>query len=466
MKREHPVKILRYCALNLWLLLFPLLRTIKLYPLSPEAILSWLYGAWFDILVILYMIGLAVIKWANLTYSFDKKHLYIHKGIVFRKEIIIPYGKITAVHESDIKIPFMLNLSMLRIDTRAGDALGELSLWLRKSRSHEISSAIPLCTRDDKFHFRYSISIRRILLYSFLFSSSLSGTIYVAAFFLEAGRGTGKVLRRLHVAEAIEKMSSVASSVFYAVPKIVITIFIILLSCRFLSFIVNLIRNIGFRTDISNERVRITSGIVPLHRTCIHYPYKETTVLKQGLLSRLTKRASLFVTYPSCHKKQNGSTLLVPIVRTNSSVIPFFMQKIPDKHYPYKGAWFSFLWQPAGLTGLILTAIIHISYIQTISFDLIYPLLCIMLIPASAFLIVRLISRRRQYFSWDDKNITMRYSKKLTIMTVTAQRENIAFERITSTRRSRKHGFCALTVHIKGGTKAVLRGIKTDMDYL
>lgn len=35
--REHPIKILRYSAKNLWLLIFPLLRSLRFYPFSlPE----------------------------------------------------------------------------------------------------------------------------------------------------------------------------------------------------------------------------------------------------------------------------------------------------------------------------------------------------------------------------------------------------------------------------------------------
>lgn len=30
--REHPIKILRYSAKNLWLLIFPLLRSLRFYP--------------------------------------------------------------------------------------------------------------------------------------------------------------------------------------------------------------------------------------------------------------------------------------------------------------------------------------------------------------------------------------------------------------------------------------------------
>ena len=62
MYREHPIKILRYCIRNLWLLIFPLLRSSVLFPFSPEALLRWLHGAWFDILIFLTILGIAVLR--------------------------------------------------------------------------------------------------------------------------------------------------------------------------------------------------------------------------------------------------------------------------------------------------------------------------------------------------------------------------------------------------------------------
>ena len=39
--REHPIKILRYSAKNLWLLIFPLLRSLRFYPFSLQKLIDW-----------------------------------------------------------------------------------------------------------------------------------------------------------------------------------------------------------------------------------------------------------------------------------------------------------------------------------------------------------------------------------------------------------------------------------------
>ena len=43
--REHPIKILRYSAKNLWLLIFPLLRSLRFYPFSLQNLIDWGAGA-------------------------------------------------------------------------------------------------------------------------------------------------------------------------------------------------------------------------------------------------------------------------------------------------------------------------------------------------------------------------------------------------------------------------------------
>ena len=45
--REHPIKILRYSAKNLWLLIFPLLRSLRFYPFSFQNLIDWGAGVWF-----------------------------------------------------------------------------------------------------------------------------------------------------------------------------------------------------------------------------------------------------------------------------------------------------------------------------------------------------------------------------------------------------------------------------------
>ena len=70
--REHPIKILRYSAKNLWLLIFPLLRSLRFYPFSLQNLIDWGAGAWFDLLVALLILGIGTLRWHACTYYFDE----------------------------------------------------------------------------------------------------------------------------------------------------------------------------------------------------------------------------------------------------------------------------------------------------------------------------------------------------------------------------------------------------------
>ncbi len=457
MKREHPIKILRYCALNLWLLLFPLLRSLALIPFSPDAIASWIRGAWMDIIVMLFIFGLALLRWLMCRFYLNKECFILSHGIIMQKHIVIPFDKITAASESDIKLSFITNLSLFKINTKAGKASGSVVLWLKAKDRDEISELIPICKKIRPPLFSYSINLWTVLLYSFLFSSSISGTLYIAAFFIEAGNAAGEILTELHIAKALSEMSSAAASVFRAVPEIIILILIILLLCRMLSFIVNLLSCAGFHTSVNKNHIMISAGFFPKKKAHIYLPSIECIILKQGILSRFSKKASLFITYPSCTKDRQA--LLVPIVSEKQMRSSVLFKGHKSKAFSSSKSLWCFLWQPFTVINIILGLLLIISYTKPYACEILFPLSGIALVPAAALLLVRLISFRIQFASQNDKSITLCYSKGLSFFTLNTDKENIAVIKITRTPAARKHHYFNAIVHIKGGQTAVLRGI-------
>ena len=63
MCREHPLKILRYSAKNIWLLIFPLIRGVYTYKFDKDWFYSWVSGAWFDIAVLAAIILVGLVRW-------------------------------------------------------------------------------------------------------------------------------------------------------------------------------------------------------------------------------------------------------------------------------------------------------------------------------------------------------------------------------------------------------------------
>ena len=83
--REHPIKILRYSAKNLWLLIFPLLRSLRFYPFSFQNLIDWGAGVWFDLLVALLILGIGTLRWHACIYYFDEVTIRSRSGILLQR---------------------------------------------------------------------------------------------------------------------------------------------------------------------------------------------------------------------------------------------------------------------------------------------------------------------------------------------------------------------------------------------
>lgn len=457
MMHEHPVKILRYCAVNLWLLLFPLLRTAAHLPFSPEVLANRLKGAWLDILVMLFIFGMAVIRWRSCTFSIEEDVFSIEKGILMRRRIEIPLSRIVSAARSDADIPFVMRLSIMKIYTGAAK---EYVLWLRKKNCSEISQHLPPCQNDNAFHIKCRLNLSRVLLYSFLFSSSLTGTLYIAAFFTEAGNASGKILSQMQAAETLSEMSSAALKIFNAIPEIIVTILLILLLCRFISFAVNFLVAAGFCVSANKHQIRVSSGIFPKRTVCTSLSSRECLILRQSILCRFTGKFSLFMTYPSCSSGRDKNSLIFPLLSKKSHFIPYIIKNTSDITYSHPKSLWNFLWQPFLIMGVCSFLLFILSFFKPNAAEILFPLSCIALFPAAALMLVRLITYRCQYFSQNNDEITLHFCRKLSFYTLSAEKENIALVKITRSPMAEKKGFCNVSFYMKGGVKAVLRGVK------
>lgn len=110
------------------------------------------------------------------------------------------------------------------------------------------------------------------------------------------------------------------------------------------------------------------------------------------------------------------------------------------------------------IIGIIFGVLLIISYIKSYAYDILFPLFGMALVPAAAFLLVRLITFRTQVITWDDKEISISYSQNLSFYTVITEKENIALTKIVRTPMAKKQKYCNITIYIKGSLKFVIRG--------
>lgn len=242
MLHEHPIKILRYTAKNLWLLIFPLLRSAHFFPFSAKEIAAWLHGSWFDLLICVLILTYGAIRWYFCGFMYNTEVIRRQSGILLKRETEIPCSSITSVTEEHAFFLRPFGAVRVSIHTGAEDIAGaDMQLVLYKADLAAIRQVIPLLrpASDVKMHRPHT---SRLLLFSFLFSSSLSGAVYAAAIFFQGGRITRDLLEELQAEELLITLTDQAATYFKGIPRLAITIGILILSAWLISFIGNLLR--------------------------------------------------------------------------------------------------------------------------------------------------------------------------------------------------------------------------------
>ena len=317
---EHPIKILRYSAKNLWLLIFPLLRSLRFFPFSLERLIEWGVGAWFDLLIALLILCFGTLRWYYCSYSFDAVSIHAKSGIFLKQETEIPFSRITATVEEHPIYLKPIRAVRLRISTASGvipQANMELILYLHDL--HRLRPHVKALRNDSAQATPYHTPAWRVLFFSALFSSSFSGAFYLAALFFQGGRITSDLLEEFRARQLIEDAADRASSVFVGVPRIAIMIGIVVLVLWLVSFGRNLLRYGRFRMRFGSEFLSVHMGILNrrrfhLRRTAIVFPD-----LRQNLIMKLCGMVSLHIRCPGYGSRRDTLPVLIPLMRRKAS---------------------------------------------------------------------------------------------------------------------------------------------------
>ena len=81
---EHPLRILRYSARNIWLLIFPLLRGLSILQMDAQRLYEWARGAWQDIAVIGLIIVFGFVRWYFARVTISDRYITQRGGVIIR----------------------------------------------------------------------------------------------------------------------------------------------------------------------------------------------------------------------------------------------------------------------------------------------------------------------------------------------------------------------------------------------
>ena len=465
MKRQHKIAILKYTTKNFWLLLIPLVRGLIAMGFD---FYSWLRGAYWDIIVILLIIGLAILRWWNVCFEIEEEGILVKDGVFVRNEFLFPYKAASCVSARRSMwlrpvgaVTVALDSDSHSASNQRGKADVELIVSLNDYK--ELYNKMPKESASMKI--TYHASKGNLILFSFVFSSTLSGVIFIGTLFIQGGRIVGNELEEIFLT-AVNDVTNVVQTLVKGVTPFAVALTLVIAVGWGFSFVSNLLRHMNFRIKRYGENIFVENGFFSKRKYYINYSRINYADLRQNLLMKICKVMSVHASCTGYGKEKNGIPVFVPITTRNRImdsmrlILPkFTMSNISIK--TKKSYIIAFVWVPILLTALFPLA----AYWAERAFprwDSVILFLEIMAeIPAIYLLIVKICAKFTTGIGIGNNMVTLKYCSLYQFHTVVVPKNKIVYVRLRQTIFQRGSRVCDVLVYTRGerASRHRIRGI-------
>ena len=431
MKKQHWLKIFHYASKRLWLLLIPLMRSLLLLrvPIS-----EWIRGAWVDLSIIFFILGTAILRWYMTRYKIEDNCIVYNTGIIVRRHIKIPYTNLCSVYTVRNFFLRPIRVVTVHLDTNSGPASNsDFSIMVKKSENDLLLEKIYSKNKSAvKIHTSYKPSKFNLIFFSFAFSSTLSGAIFISTLIFESGQIVGESLEQ----RLIYTFDEITRKISLGLPPIAVGISLFIICAWLISFIRNLARYIKFRISRNGDSIKIHNGFFTKRHYYINVPKINYVNLRQNLLMKVFKVMSVQVSCSGYGKAKNELPVIIPIT-TKKQVISSLKLLLPSMKIASGGIksskvnFFKFIWLP-----VILLAVDGISVLVLVHFfhfwrEIIIFLGIMIAIVSTWLLIVKLNALFTTGISYEKDNFTLRYSVLFNFHTILVPKDKIVKVKIT-----------------------------------
>lgn len=314
-KRQHPIRILGYTTKSFWLLLIPLARSLVALKFD---IATWLKGWWLDILVIIAIFLFAFMRWSFVTYEIKSNEIVANTGFFGIFKIQVPFDKICCLSVTQGAFYRPFKAYKVYIDTNAGtDKSTDLVLSMKRSDIELLKKSASESGQKPKFV--YTPRKRNLLIFSLLFSSTLSGVLIFTTFLVQATRIVGQEIER----RFFHTLNKYAKYITLRLPKYVVILALVIISGWLFSFCVNIIRHWKFTVTRTDDNIIINSGIITKRYHQIAVDKINYVDIQQSLLMKIFKICSVQIHASGYGKGSREIAVLIPI--TTLSVVKHTM---------------------------------------------------------------------------------------------------------------------------------------------
>ncbi len=424
MKHQHPIKILKLTTKNFWLLLIPLLR--GLIALQGD-LYTWVRGAWLDILVILFIGGIAYLRWYFTWFEITDKAINVQAGVLAKSVFSVPFSSVCAVSSEKKFYLKPIRAVNLYLDTNSGTfRSADIQLTVRLKDSRVLFKTI---MKENALGYKASYSPSRfnLTIFSFLFSSTLSGVVFIVTFLLESSKIIGNSLEQ-RLMTAVNDVSNLLAT---GLPPLTIGISLLIAVGWLFSFINNLLRHIGFKIERINKIINIRTGFFTKRHYYINAEKINYADLRQNTLMMLFSVMSVHVNCSGYGKVKNEIPVFVPMttskqVYSSLQLLLPSISVIPGGVKPKKSYFFRFIWAP--LVGiLVITALALIAYRIFPSWYSMILFMAIMIeIPAIWLLIAKFVHFATTRIAFSENKLCLKYSFGYAFHTILLPMDKIA----------------------------------------
>lgn len=355
MRREHPLRILRYSARNLWLLGIPLLRSLPFLLRDPANLMHWLRGVWVDLLVLLCILGFGWLRWRRREFSCEGGILHVREGIFLRRQSWLPAAALSSMQ---LASPFWGRpFGIVRLRASAAGA-PDVQLFLRREDAARLRMLLPKAHPSGNAGCRYRAAFRRILLFSVLCSSSLSGALYTAVFWLQGRRIAGDLLEKMQLSAHLQAAAHRLTQLLHCLPPAAAAASVIVLAAWLLSLVRNLLLYGRFSMETGAAMVFLRSGVLTVRESLLRIRRINFLELRQNLLMLLLGQYALAVNCPG-YGARGRLPVCLPLLSGQEAqrLMPLLLEGAalhkPSLRPPLS-AWWGYLWAPLTGTGAVL----------------------------------------------------------------------------------------------------------------
>lgn len=297
---------------------------------------QWVSANWVDILTISVIIGYAFLRWLFVYFKTDEDCIIARTGYFGISKTQVYFSEISSLSLTQGYFFRLINACTLYIDTDAKSVSSEdIKLDLTERQAFEIYKKASERVKD-KPKCTYKAGRRNLVVFSFMFSSALSGVALVLTAMYEAYRVVGRETEERFIKTVNNHIESLPF--LSDIPVYILAAGGMIAGGWILSFVSNLMRHWNFSCRRQGGLILIKSGIGTRRRHIIVRSRINYVDFQQSLMMKLFKVCSVSISCTGYGKRHNEISAIVPITtsKTAKDSIKILLPDMPTERSDIK----------------------------------------------------------------------------------------------------------------------------------